>query len=235
MARRWSKPLIVILASAGVIAALVWTGRWARDWLDRRGHFNVAIADIQCPVPPGLDRATFLSEVQYLSGLPDRISTVDPAVVLRLASAFAAHPWVEHFDSLALRAPDGPRAILQLRTPILAVGDRVVDRLGVLLPSGTSTHGLIAFRGTTPSPKGPAGAPWGDPLVEAAARIAALLVPFQDRLHLTDVRAAPDDLTFAGAITLHWGPAGDDEAKLQRLRERLAKPDPLPETIDLTR
>ena len=110
MARVWSKPIIVIVLSAGVVGGLVFAGRWARDWLDRRGHFDIALADIQCPVPPGLTRGEFLSEVQYLGGLPDRISTVDAAIMLRLATAFAQHPWVEQFES----AICGPRTKLPM-------------------------------------------------------------------------------------------------------------------------
>src|SRR3954449_11467892 len=101
MARRWSKPLLIVGASATVVAGLVLAGHRARAWLDRRGHFVIALADIQCPAPPGLDRPTFLSEVQYLGGLPDRFSAIDPTLAMQLATAFAAHPWVEHVENLS--------------------------------------------------------------------------------------------------------------------------------------
>src|SRR5262249_41939787 len=94
MAGLTRKSLVVVGLSAVIVAGWIWAGRWARDWLDRRGHFDIALADIQCPVPPGLTRAQFLSEVQYLGGLPDRISTVEPTILLRLADAFQRHPWV---------------------------------------------------------------------------------------------------------------------------------------------
>jgi hypothetical protein len=234
MARFWSKPLLVIVASAGVVAALIWAGRWAREWLDRRGHFVVALADIQCPAPPGFDRTTFLSEVQYLGGLPDHFSAVDPTALLRVASAFAAHPWVEEVESVSLHPPDGPRARLQFRTPVLAVNGRAIDRHGILLPAAAPLSDLIAVRETVGVTNRPAGEPWGDPAIEAAARIAGLLLPFQARLGITQVRASREGLVFTGGITLRWGKVEGTEAKFGRLREILAEPGPLPATIDLT-
>src|SRR5436190_11123688 len=145
---RWPKPLLTVCASAAVVAALVLAGHWARAWLDRRGHFVIALADIQCSAPPALDRPTFLSEVQYLGGLPDRFSAIDPTLAMQLATAFAAHPWVEHVENLSLRAPEGPRAILSFRTPVLAVNGRAVDGHGVLLPITAPLSDLIVFRGT---------------------------------------------------------------------------------------
>jgi len=235
MARLWSKPLVVVLLSAGVVAGLVFAGRWARDWLDRRGHFDIALADIQCPVPPGLTRAQFLSEVQYLGGLPDRISSVDAATMLRLATAFQQHPWVEQFESAHLRTPQqSPSVKLKLRTPTLAVHGRAVDGHGVLLPPSTSVTGLIQFRREVAEPKFPAGARWGDPSVESAAQVAAWLVPLQDRLRLTEVSVEKGAVTFAGGVKLIWGSDNDAESKVVRLREILAKSETLPESIDLS-
>jgi hypothetical protein len=234
MARPWSKPLLVVGASAAVVAGLILAGRWARDWLDRKGHFAVALADVECPVPPGLDRATFLSEVQFLGGLPDHLSAIDPTMVLRLASAFAGHPWVEEVHSVSLRGPDGPRADLTFRVPILALRGRAVDRHGVLLPATAPVNDLIAYRGPADLPKNPAGAPWGDANVESAARIANVLAPFQEKLRLTHVDTTRDGFVFIGRVTVRWGRDDENEAKVDRLREILAKAGAA-STIDLTR
>jgi hypothetical protein len=236
MARLWSKPLVVIVLAAGVVAGLVLAGRVARDWLDRRGHFHIALADIQCPVPPGLTRGEFLAEVQYLGGLPDRISTVDAAMVLRLATAFTQHPWVEQFESAHLRAANqSPYVKLRLRTPALAAHGRAIDGHGVLLPLSTSLTDLIEFRGAVTDSKSPAGAKWGDPAIESAAQIAAWLVPLQDRLRLTGVSIENGVFTFTGGVKLIWGGDSDAESKTIRLREILANARTLPELIDLSR
>lgn len=235
MSRRWTKPLGIVIASIAIVAGVIYAGHWARQWLDRRGHFDVAIADIQCPVPPGRTRETFLAEVQYLAGLPDRISTVDPTAVLKLNAAFRGHPWVEHVDSVALRAAEGPKALLRIRTPILAVNGRAVDAKGVLLPADAATAELLAFRGNAPEPKGPAGTLWSDPTVEGAAKAAAALAPFQDRLKLTEVSGVADGLVFNGEVTIGWGSLGDTESKVERLAELLKTTESLPARIDLAK
>jgi hypothetical protein len=233
MSRRWAKPVWVVLASAAVIAGVIYAGYLFRQWLDRQGHYLVAIADIECPVPPGLARNQFLAEVQYLAGLPDRISSNDPSAVLKLNAAFRGHPWVEHVDSVALRTPDGPKAVLRIRTPVLAVHGRAVDSKGVLLPTEAPLAGLLAFRGSSAEPKGPAGTPWGDETIEGAARAAAALAPFRDRLKLKEVSPVADGLVFQGDVTIDWGSLGDIGPKIERLSEMLKKPDPLPKRIDL--
>jgi hypothetical protein len=235
MARSWSKPLLVVGASAAVVAGLVLAGHKARAWLERHGHFVIALADIQCSAPSGLDRPTFLAEVQYLGGLPDRFSAVDPTMELQIATAFAAHPWVEQVESVSLRAPEGPRVNLLFRVPVLAVNGRAIDGHGVLLPITAPVSDLIVLSGTAAPPKNPAGAPWGDPTVESVARIAGLLAPFQDRLRLTHADASKDGLVFTGGVTLRWGNADDAEDKIARLQAILKKSNKLPSTIDVAR
>jgi hypothetical protein len=119
-----------------------------------------------------MDRVKFLAEVQYLGTLPDQINVLEPQLAARLTAAFALHPWVERIEGVNLRGPDGPTVRLVIRTPVLAVAGRVVDRFGVLLPAGTATEGLPAYPADTPPPAGRDGTPWGDPKVEAAARKA---------------------------------------------------------------
>jgi hypothetical protein len=145
---------------------------------------------------------------------------------------------VERVAAVRLRAADGPRVELIFRTPALAVGGRVVDGQGVLLPATASADGLIPLRGEIPPPAGPAGAPWGDAAVEGAARTVVALRPFQDCLRLTDAESAADGLTLTGQVLLRWGKPelGDPaavEAKLARLREACAKPGGPGDVIDL--
>src|SRR5437763_12960917 len=95
MQRQGRRTVIALALAAGLVIGLSWAGRLARERLADRGHYTVTLAAIDCPAPPGVARADFLAEVQYLGGLPDQLSTLDPAVALRVASAFALHPWVE--------------------------------------------------------------------------------------------------------------------------------------------
>jgi hypothetical protein len=166
------RALIAVLIAVGLVFGLVHLGRYARERLDERQHYTVAFADLRCESPPGMDRAKFLAEVQYLGGLPDHVNMLEPKLANRLQAAFSLHPWVEQVTGVNLRGADGPTVRLVIRTPVLVVAGRVVDRFGVLLPAGASTDGLPVMPGNSPPPKGPAGTPWGDPAVEAAARTA---------------------------------------------------------------
>jgi hypothetical protein len=230
------RALIAVITAIALVIGLSWAGGRARDWLVGRGHYTVALSDVSCPVPPGMDRAAFLGEVQYLGTLPEQLSTLDAAVTLRLAAAFALHPWVERVTAVRLRGPDGPRVDLVLRTPMLAAGGRVLDAHGVLLPDGAPAEGLIQWQGECPPPHGPAGTPWGDATLEAAARTAAALRPSQDALRLTSVEGTVENLAFNGAVRLQWGAVGDESAtaaKLARLRELCARPGGPGSEIDL--
>ena len=192
-------PLIAALLLAGLIAL----GRSARDALRQQDRYAVAFADIDCEPPPGEERAAFLGEVQYLAGLPERLAVLDDDLPGRLAEAFARHPWVEKVERVEVVPPGRVRARLTYRAPVLAVcvienevreshsrpsgiiNGRfwmlAVDRDGVRLPASASTDGLPEFLGKVPPP-GPTGAAWGNKDVEMAARTAAYLGAYRDRL-----------------------------------------------------
>ncbi len=166
------RPFIAGLIAAAIVFGLVRLGQLARDWLTQRQHYAVKFADLRCETPPGMDRVTFLGQVQYYGSLPDQVNLLEPQLAARLTAAFALHPWVERVEGVNLRGTEGPTVRLVIRTPALAVVGRVVDRNGVLLPVGTSTDGLPAYPTDAPPPAGRDGTPWGDPKVEAAARKA---------------------------------------------------------------
>jgi hypothetical protein len=230
------RAVIAVAVASALVIGLSWAGGRARDWLVGRGHYTVSLAEVACSVPPGLERNSFLAEVQYLGTLPDQLSTLDPAVTLRLAAAFALHPWVERVNAVRLRGPEGPRVDLVLRTPALTAGGRVLDGRGVLLPDGAPSEGLIKWEGECPPPRGPAGAPCGDATLEAAARTAAALQPFRDVLRLMSVEGTAENLVFDGTVRVRWGAVGDESAtaaKLARLRELCDRPDGRGSEIDL--
>ena len=178
---RWARGRIaratIALAAAGLfLLGLILIGRWAQDQLRNSGRYAFNLSEIDCEPPPGETRAEFLGEVQYLAGLPDRVNLLDNALRQRLRDAFARHPWVKQVESVEM-APSRVEVRLQYRKPALAVlvagKMRAVDGDGILLPVSASAAGLTVFEGTAAPPAGPAGTPWGDPTVEAAARKAA--------------------------------------------------------------
>jgi hypothetical protein len=170
---RASRVLAPVVGAALLIVGLIALGRAARDQLRQHENSTLAVRDIDCPSPPGLQRPEFLAEVQYVGNLPDRLPVLDDDTPARLSAAFARHPWVEKVEEVRVVKPAGASARLVFRTPALIVpqpaGPRVVDGHGILLPAGAPSEGLPVFRGTAPPPAGLAGEPWGDPDVTAAA------------------------------------------------------------------
>jgi hypothetical protein len=166
-----------LACGVAVLLAIAALGRWARQSLRQDERFGFYFAAIDCPPPIGLAKEEFLGEVQYLAGLPDRLSLLDEKLAERLKTGFARHPWVAQVHEVRI----GPRRIgvdLSYREPVLAVmgGEqlRAVDKLGILLPASANTNGLPIYPGRPQLPAGPAGTPWGDPAVAAAARAASL-------------------------------------------------------------
>jgi hypothetical protein len=164
--------LLVGLSLGGVIAV----GRLAHVDLREQRRYQLDFADISCEPPPGLSRAHFLDEVQYLTSFPGTLDLLDPNLAERLAAGFGRHPWVARVERVEVVPPRLVRLTLAYRKPVLAVplhGQvRVVDGRGVLLPKAASADGLPVYVGTAPPPAGPAGSRWGDAAVEAAARAA---------------------------------------------------------------
>ncbi len=177
MRTRTSQVLVPIGAAALVVLALIALGRAARQELRQHERYTVLFANVDCPSPPGMAHDEFLAEVQYLAQLPDHLPAIDEETPVRLASAFAQHPWVEKVEEVRIVKPDRARVRLVFRTPVLAVpqpnGLRVVDAHGILLPASAPTEGLRVFSGKAEPPAGLAGTPWGDPAVTAAAGAAS--------------------------------------------------------------
>jgi hypothetical protein len=223
------------LLGAGVfLAGLAAAGKAARAWLRQQGQATIAFTEMQCLPPPDEDRERFLLEVQSLSELPDRISLLDDNLATTLTRAFGRHPWVEKVKRVAVLPSRELQVELLFRTPVLAVETtgptRVVDAQGVLLPPGTSAVGLPIIKGPSTPPVGLSGAPWGDAAVEAAARTAGYVQPYQERLRLRTVEILPGGSLLwrtAAGTRVDWGHApgaeSADELSAAQKRERLVR------------
>jgi hypothetical protein len=218
--RRWLVQAgLPLLAGAALLAGLCLLGDRALHQLRRSGRYRVAFADIACTPPPGLARADFLAEVQYLGNLPDKLDPFDRDLPRRLNEAFAGHPWVAEVRRVELTPAKEIRVDLLYREPVLSVrlpgACRAVDREGVLLPVVAAQAGLPRLTGPVGAPTGGPGHPWGDANVEAAARTVALLGPHRDRLPLADcsVTAGPGGIVLRGPRwRIVWGsPPGSEK------------------------
>jgi hypothetical protein len=231
-----------------VLGAWAALGRRATESLRDSERASFRFADVECNPPDFLSRADFLGEVQYQSGLPDRLSLADDGLATRLATAFAAHALVETVARIEV-LPRRVRADLVYRTPALAVPGtdamRVVDGKGVLLPLRVPAQGLpyLADLPAVP-PAGAAGTPWGDERVAAAARVAACLRPQRDRVAVDKIAFEGDQLVLLmGTARVLWGSRPGREArgepdaatKALRLRELVVRDGHLPDSdLDLS-
>jgi hypothetical protein len=199
-------PLIAVL----FLAVVILLGKAAHEALRGGDRASIAFADIDCPPPPGQERADFLGEVQYLGGLPERVNVLDDGLAERLAGAFAKHPWVEKVQRVQVMPPKKVRVQVVYRTPVLAVyrwhtpeerktlykvqpgglghvqlPEWVVDGQSILLPATAPQEGLPTLYAKIPPPSGSSGTAWGDVTVLAAAKTGNYLRPYRERLQLT--------------------------------------------------
>lgn len=210
---------LVLVGALGAGAwGLVALHRSTREALREDERYLVPVAEIDCPAPPGEDRAQFLSEVRYLADLPARLSVLEEDLPARLAAAFGRHPWVERVDRVAVEPDRQVRVEPVYRQPVLVVAGEgreglagrgtVVDGVGVRLPSSAPREGLAVYTGRA-SPPGPAGTVWADAQVQGAARTADFLRPSREKLGLRELRFERGSfvLKTADGVTVIWGRA----------------------------
>ena len=173
--RRWIfKSLALVVVLAAFLGGLIVLGQLALEHIRQRDRYTVSFSDIDCISPPGMTRAVFLDEVQYISDLPAKLNVLEEDLGRRLAIGFSRHPWVEKVQEVELLPTREVKVHLIIRRPVMAVrlGKelRAVDGRGVLLPTNASTEGLPVYQGKPRPPAGPAGTRWGDSALEAHAK-----------------------------------------------------------------
>jgi hypothetical protein len=91
-----------LAAAALVVGGVVAVGNVARDSLGPHDRYLLPFNEIECPAPPGQDRARFLDEVQYNGAFPDQVYVLDPTLSDRLKAAFADHKRVEKVSKVTI-------------------------------------------------------------------------------------------------------------------------------------
>ena len=169
-----------LIAIVALLASIVWLGVKAASEIQSRSRYTLAFTDIDCDVPAGLDKNTFLAEVRYLSDFPETFPAHDLPTQERIREAFRKHPWVEHVQGGYLTVGGKTYHIdVIARIPVLAVQVRdgiplmrIVTASGILLPAGAIPGEIAVLAGEVPSPLTPAGQVWNDPIVKRAAELA---------------------------------------------------------------
>lgn len=224
---RWFRPhwllRAALLAMIPVLAP--WVARQLPE-LDRRPEYQLPFRDVRL-IPPPLPPlpADFLDQVRHRADLPEELPLLDPQLPQRLAMAFAAHPWVAQVVEVRNQSLALVTVTLQYRRAVALVevpdGLYAVDPQGTLLPpqdfSAADAQDYLLIRGIKSVPNGPAGKPWGDPAVTAAAALADFLGPRWKELQLTaivapritSVQTKPQDvlleLETEGGSRIQWG------------------------------
>ncbi len=171
--------LLVVLVTLAIVAGLVWGVAWlgdaARHGIGSRDRYAVHFANIECDMPPGRERAAFLSEVRYITSFPETFQSLDPELNVKLATAFGRHPWVAAVEDVSVNAAGTVRVKLRFRVPVLAVRTdskavRLVDSTGVLLPPEATADGVAELLNPVRTPP-LAGQVWQDALVKRAVEL----------------------------------------------------------------
>jgi hypothetical protein len=100
---RASRASAVMVGTVFSLMLVFAVGKITRAAVRTDDRYAVSFADIDCTLPPGQERETFLAEVQYLAGMPDRLSIVDENLAVSLADAFARHPLVETVEHVVIQ------------------------------------------------------------------------------------------------------------------------------------
>lgn len=200
-ARRWRSVAAIAITLAlagGIILVLDYLGLEALRRIGPNERFRVAFIDVHCDAPPGLDRHTFLTEVRYVSQFPESFNAVDEPDRERLAKAFAAHPWVEGVEGIAVEAGNVVTVKLKYRVPMMAVrvnagAVRLVDSHGVLLPESELPRGVAELMNIVPAPITEAGKVWADATVIRAVDLVKSYRPASLELTAKDWRLVQAD------------------------------------------
>jgi hypothetical protein len=223
--------------------------RWLPD-LTRRREYRLKAQDIRFTDPPPWIPRTFIRDVIREGGLPEELTLLDDELVKQVVAAFQKDAWVDRVVSVRKDFARGLTVVLTYRKPVAFVvteSDRYpIDQEATLLPPPGFPPGadeLPVIRNAHSAPQGPAGTPWGDRIVEGAARLAEILGPCWKKLQLESIRIpdvdakrrGPDETIYelwtVGGSHIIWGRApGSDhpgeltcEQKIGRLEDYVTR------------
>lgn len=184
--------------AATLVAALAMAGGWLA-WTRSGTTAVLRTEDVELlgvgPWIHGDLRTEALRNASLDGGLPLH----DPELARRLARAFDIHPWVREVVRVELRHPAAATVEIRCREPVAMIrvpgGLLPVDAEGVTLPAFDAEAAARYPRvgGVTSGPRGPEGTAWGDPVVEEAAALAAVLGPDWEALRLAECRPVGGD------------------------------------------
>jgi hypothetical protein len=222
---------------------------WMTPDLSSRPEYRIDWTSVMVTTPPRGVPARLVDEVRTHAQLPEELPLLQPGLAKQLATAFAAHPWIERVNHVEVKRQRRIEVDLTYRRAALVVetsrGFYPVDAHGVLLPPADfapdDVNKLPVCRNVKTLPQGSAGEQWGDVVVECAAGIAESIAPSGDiekhwkRLGLAAIVApvpksaepSPEDLSFdivtRGGSLIRWGHAPGADTLEPTVEQKLAR------------
>lgn len=181
--RRW---FIALALVAGLGGGAYYGWQRVGPQVTRGSEYLLQPDQIETTPPPPWIRSDVRGEVIRDGGLSG-LSILDRELTVKIARAFGLHTWVEDVRRVSKEHPARVVVDLVYRRPVamieVTMNDRPgllpVDVNGVLLPPGDfsaeQARDYLRVSLADATPAGPVGTPWGDPRVDGAARIAAVL------------------------------------------------------------
>ena len=189
------------IAFVGVFVAVCVVG-WKMLWESVReqvlsaADYRIDPEEIEMTPLPAWIHTDLKAEVLRDASLDGPLSLLDQELTVRVAHAFALHPWVAKVQRVSMRSPAGVTIDLDYRRPVAMVvvpGPALlpVDGQGVLLPtadfSPQEAQHYPRIEEIKTSALGPVGTRWGDTHVTGGAQIAAALLNDWESLKLFKV------------------------------------------------
>ncbi len=184
-----ARPWAIATAAAICLLPVVWGGfsRLSTE-LNQVESFRIDWASIEVSELPDWVPPTLREQVAAAAGIEGDLSILDDGLAVKIAEAYAAHPWVKSVNRVQVGPLTRVRIDVTFRRPCALVrttaGLYPIDETGVVLPPAdfavTDEQRFPIIEHRHSLPQGPAGTHWGDLAVLAAARLADFLAPAGD-------------------------------------------------------
>lgn len=246
--------LLFAIAAVALATAMLSIGSRLIPDLSSRPEYQITPARITIKSTPRWIPGDIIEQVFDKAAESGPLSLLDETLSERLAAAFHTHPWVLRVLRVHKSWPARVQVEVEWRRPVAMIagidGFYPVDQAGVLLPtrdfSPADLRRYPVIENIESVPLGRVGEPWGDPVVNhAAALAAALLEPASETFswwehlslaaivapHRATLNAPVDDLEFqlrtTGGSMVLWGRGPDSlhpaELSTSRKLERLVE------------
>jgi hypothetical protein len=223
-----------------VVACSIKLWQQVRPHVSTRAEYLTPAEKIEITPTPEWIHADIQTEVIRDSGLKEPLSILDERLKTRLTQSFSLHPWVARVAAVRTSYPARIEVDLEYRRPVAMVevqgGLLPIDRDGVLLPtedfSPQDAQAYPRIAGIVSGPLGPLGTRWGDPALEAAAKLAPVLQPVWKEFQLHHIQLQPRtgpaqqfvlEFVPSGGTSFVWGSSpGSETADEPAASEKLA-------------